>query len=255
MPPDAARRYGAYEQWQAVQAALTAWRKRTWTGSADAKAATQRNIDQATEFAAWAGLSGMVLDVGCGSGWIASVMPSVAYHGIDPMPADVEYQVPFVRGISDRLPFPEQFPDVLLLVQHRLRRRHRRDARRGAPRAQAGWTDRHCDAHSPDEHVDGERLHNHRFLSGEFEALLHRVFGAEATSKTSAGRRTTSFDVKTLPADFDADERVMMFCPCCRSESIRFARSASCRGRMRFAPDFGALERHRLVWRIWSSTG
>jgi ubiquinone/menaquinone biosynthesis methyltransferase len=107
MPPDVVRRYDSYPQWQAVQEALTAWRTRTWTGTPAAAARTDRTVQLAEAFVAWAGIGGDVIDIGCGGGWLRRMMPGAAYHGLDPMPIDQEYPFPFVRGIADRLPFPD----------------------------------------------------------------------------------------------------------------------------------------------------
>ena len=112
MPPSAARTFQTHTTWQAAQDALVAWRKRTWTGSPQAQAQVQRSVDLAEAFVAWARFTGNVLDIGCGTGWMHGLMPSARYHGIDPIPFDQEYTFPFVRGVGDRLPFPDSVFDA-----------------------------------------------------------------------------------------------------------------------------------------------
>jgi SAM-dependent methyltransferase len=183
MPLDAERRYEAYPQWQAVQAALTAWRTRTWTGDADAQAQTQRNAELAATFVAWAGIACAVLDVGCGSGWIRSVLPAADYHGIDPMPAEQDYLFPFVRGIGDRLPFPDgtfdaccffSSLDYALSVETTLAEAHR-VLKPGGVIAIA------TPIHTTKE-IDGEPLHHYRFLAGELEGLVAQAFSGDVTT-------------------------------------------------------------------------
>ncbi|OGA50711.1 MAG: hypothetical protein A3G25_11455 [Betaproteobacteria bacterium RIFCSPLOWO2_12_FULL_63_13] len=177
MPPDSERRYDAYPQWQAVQDALTAWRRRTWTGTPDAAARTQRAVQLAEAFVAWVGIAGTVLDIGCGGGWLRRMMPAVRYHGIDPMPADQEYLFPFVRGISDRLPFADRVFDACCFfssIDYAINidttiAEAWRVLKPGGTLAIASMI------HGTKE-VDGERLHHYRYLAGELDALVARAF-------------------------------------------------------------------------------
>jgi SAM-dependent methyltransferase len=177
MPPDAERRFTAYPQWQAVQSALTAWRARTWTGSPEAGARTKRNVEVAAAFVAWAGIGGAMLDVGCGSGFIRDAVPAAHLHGLDPMPLEEEYPFPFVRGISDRLPFAGgtfesccffSSIDYALSIETTLAEAHR-------VLKPGGVIGIATPIHATKQ-VVGEALHHYRFLDGELNDLLARAF-------------------------------------------------------------------------------
>lgn len=183
MPLDAESRFEAYPQWQAVQAALAAWRARTWTGDPDSQAQTQRNFDVAAAFVGWAGIRGTVLDIGCGGGFMRSLVPTTDFQGIDPMPLAHDYPFPFVRGISDRLPFPDEMfdscyfffsIDYALNVEATLAEA-RRVLKPGGVIAIA------TPIHTTKQ-VDGERLHHYRFLAGELEDLVAREFFNDVTT-------------------------------------------------------------------------
>jgi SAM-dependent methyltransferase len=183
MPLDAERRFKAYPQWQAVQAALTAWRARTWTGDPDSQARTRRNFDVAAAFVPWAGIEGTVLDIGCGSGFIRDVVPAADFRGIDPMPLEEDYSFPFVRGIGDRLPFADgtfdscyffSSIDYALSVETALAEAHR-VLKPGGVIAIA------TPIHTTKQ-VDGERLHHYRFLAGELEGLVERACFTDVTT-------------------------------------------------------------------------
>ncbi len=173
MPLDPGERFEAYPRWQAVQSALTAWRARTWNGDSGAVAQTQRNLEIAAAFASWARVHGVVLDVGCGSGAIRSVVPATAFFGIDPMPLDQDYTFPFARAISDRLPFPDAAFDVCyffssidyaLNIETTLAEAYR-VLKPGGGIAIA--TPIHAT-----RQWEGEQLHHYRFLPGELDGLL-----------------------------------------------------------------------------------
>ena len=177
MPPDAAQRFDAYPQWQAVQAALTAWRQRTWTDTPDAHAATARARQMGEAFSAWSGLAGRLLDIGCGGGWLRQTMPEAGYHGVDPMPTNMAPEFPFVRGLGDRLPFRDatfdtctffSSVDYAIGIENTLGE-VRRVLKPGGRLAIASIV------HTTKE-VEGERLHHYRFLPGELEGLLALQF-------------------------------------------------------------------------------
>jgi SAM-dependent methyltransferase len=177
MPPDAEQRFDEYPQWQAVQAALTAWRTRTWTGTPDAQAATARAGQMGEAFSAWAGLTGRLLDIGCGGGWLRRTMPDAAYHGLDPMPTNLAPEFPFVRGLGDRLPFAEATFDTCIFfssvdyaigIENTLAE-VRRVLKPGGRVAIASIV------HAT-KAVEGERLHHYRFLPGELDGLVAQQF-------------------------------------------------------------------------------
>jgi SAM-dependent methyltransferase len=173
MPPDAGERFETYPRWQAVQSALRAWRAQTWNGGSGAVAQTQRNLATASAFVSWAGIRGAVLDVGCGSGAIQSLVPATAFCGIDPMPLDQDYTFPFARAISDRLPFADgafdacyffSSIDYALSIETTLAEAYRVLKPGGAI---AIGTPIHAT-----KECEGEPLHHYRFLAGELDRLL-----------------------------------------------------------------------------------
>jgi len=173
MPPSAARTFQTHTTWQAAQDALVAWRKRTWTGSPQAQAQVQRSVDLAEAFVAWARFTGNVLDIGCGTGWMHGLMPSARYHGIDPIPFDQEYAFPFVRGVGDRLPFPDSAFDACcfyssivnaISVETSLAEAHRV--------LTPGGTLAIATMVYATKEPEGEQAQHYRFLEGELEALI-----------------------------------------------------------------------------------
>ena len=107
---------GTFAEWRDVQSALAAWRAQTWDGSADARARSDETARLAGEFLARAKPAGELLDIGCGSGWIEPLVAArgASYAGIDPAPCAPRYDFPFVRALSDRLPFEASSFDACL---------------------------------------------------------------------------------------------------------------------------------------------
>ena len=173
MPPNGAGTFPTHATWQAAQDALIAWRKRTWTGTPAAQAQVQRSVDLADAFVAWGRLTGAVLDIGCGTGWMHGLMPSVRYHGIDPLPFDQDYAFPFIRGVGDRLPFPDSTFDACcfyssivhaISVEASLAEAHRV--------LRAGGTLAIATMVYASKEPEGEHAQHYRFVEGELEALL-----------------------------------------------------------------------------------
>ena len=177
MPPGHELRYARFPQWQAVQQSLAAWRARTWTGTTAAAARTDSTVKLAEAFVTWAGITGAVLDIGCGGGWLQRMMPGAIYHGLDPMPADQPYGFPFVRALADRLPFPADtfdtccfFSSIDYAIDIEVTTTEaRRVLKPGGLLAIA------TPIHLTKE-VSGERLHHYRFLAGELDDLVLRGF-------------------------------------------------------------------------------
>jgi SAM-dependent methyltransferase len=184
VPATMSRAHPAYDTWCRVQEALTAWRQRTWNQSATAAARTNDTAVMAVDFLRRAAVRDQVLDVGCGSGWIARLVePAGRYHGVDPMPLAAAYPFPFARALSDWLPFADgSFDSVMFFssLDYSLDplltlREARRVLRPGGVLAVA--TPVHLS-----RDVAGERLHHHRFLAGDVEHACEDVFGGSAQS-------------------------------------------------------------------------
>lgn len=169
-----------WRTWGDVQESLARWRSQTWTGDPQAR----RRGDEARTVAAALldriGPLGEVLDIGCGGAWMAALVQDRggSYAGLDPRPLRRRYDVPFVAGLSDRLPFTSASFDVCVFfssLDYSLSpvdtlREARRVLRPGGTVAVASPIHRCATA-------DGERLHVHRFVAGELETLLAATFG------------------------------------------------------------------------------
>jgi SAM-dependent methyltransferase len=180
VPADLPARHAGYGDWLNVQTALSAWRARTWNQSADAEARTRETQRLAHAFLELTNISGRLLDVGCGSGWIAEFVRArgADYAGVDPTPIADTYQFPFARAVSDNLPIHDGSCDSVLFFSSldysldlaatlaEARRLLRPDG------TVAVATPIHAT-----RDVTGERLHHHRFLKGDVESALGAVFG------------------------------------------------------------------------------
>jgi SAM-dependent methyltransferase len=174
----------AVAEWTAVQQALARWRQRTWTGSADAEDRTRANRQMAGAFLEFAGVAGDVLDAGCGNGWLHELVESRGgrYTGIDPHPIEDHYPFPFYRALSDVLPFADAAFDTVMFFSSfdycldppTTIGEAARVLRPGGRIAIA------TPIHAARE-AQGERLHNHRFLAGDVEALLASCFAVTGT--------------------------------------------------------------------------
>lgn len=176
---------GAVAEWRDVRQALAGWRKRTWTGSADAEARTREARTLASAFLAATGPRGRVVDIGCGTGWIRELLAGrgCTYAGVDPDPLEEQYAFPFVRGVSDCLPFVDASFDACLFCSS-LDYSVSIDATLASVRRvlkPGGLMAVATPIHST-KAVSGERLHNHRFLAGEIEALMGASLGAAVST-------------------------------------------------------------------------
>ena len=176
---------GTFAEWRDVQSALAAWRAQTWDGSADARARSDETARLAGEFLARAKPAGELLDIGCGSGWIEPLVAArgASYAGIDPAPCAPRYDFPFVRALSDRLPFEASSFDACLFSSSLdysvdVERTLGEVTRVLRP---AGLLAIATPIHATKE-TTGARLHNHRFLQGELEPLLTRHVGPHVES-------------------------------------------------------------------------
>jgi len=111
----------AWHAWAGALARLLAWRRRTWTGEADAMT-LQRAVHRVqVEFAVHCRLEetrGTVLDVGCGSADIVRTLsPECRYVGVDPLPLPAPGGPPMVRGVGERLPFRAAAFDAVLVLE------------------------------------------------------------------------------------------------------------------------------------------
>jgi SAM-dependent methyltransferase len=194
MAPRLEQDHPAFSTWAEVQAALARWRQRTWDGTAAAAARTHETRERVGRFLAALAIEGEVLDVGCGSGWIGELVATgtTTYAGVDPQPLSETFPFPFVRAVSDRLPFADESYDACLFfssldyslaVQPTLAEAHR-VLRPGGLLAVA--TPVHTTRVS-----GGERLHHHRFVAGELEACIGAAFGGRP--ETHAERETYHF--------------------------------------------------------------
>ncbi len=173
MPPDAAATFPMHTTWQASQDALVAWRTRTWTGTPSAQAHVQRTVDLAEAFVAWARFTGTVLDIGCGTGWMQGLMPSVRYHGIDPIPFDQEYAFPFIRGVGDRLPFADATFDACYFYSSIVHAISVESSVAEARRVlRPGGTLAIATVVYGSKEPEAEHAQHYRFLEGELESLL-----------------------------------------------------------------------------------
>jgi ubiquinone/menaquinone biosynthesis C-methylase UbiE len=178
MPPSVESRYPSFSSWCSVQEALAAWRKRTWDGSARAAQKTRSNETTAEDFIGHFQPSGQILDIGCGSGWMGRLYAErgCEYAGIDPQPLQPSFSFPFIRAVSDCLPFADESFDACafhssidyslsiettLVEAFRVLR----------PGGRLGIA---TPIHGTKEPV-GERLHHYRFLEGELERLVSEV--------------------------------------------------------------------------------
>jgi SAM-dependent methyltransferase len=202
MPPSIEDRYRSYPTWQSVQEALTQWRKRTWDGSAQAKELTRVAQCMADDFLDRLALHGQVLDIGCGSGWIAEYHQArgCIYAGIDPMPSQKEYPFPFASAVSDCLPFRDHVfdgcvfyssIDYSLSIEETLKEAWR-VLRPGGIMGISTPIQR-------TKEFTGERLHHYRFLAGEIEDLIATQFAAQA--ETHQYRENNAFIRVQKPAD------------------------------------------------------
>lgn len=111
----------AWQAWAAALDRLLAWRRRTWTGDARATALRQLVQDTQAEFASHCRLAearGVALDVGCGNGAIAAVLPpGCRYVGLDPLPLSVASGPSMVRGVGEQLPFRAEAFDLVLALE------------------------------------------------------------------------------------------------------------------------------------------
>jgi SAM-dependent methyltransferase len=185
VPQDLPARHASYAEWVNVQTALSAWRARTWNQSADAEARTRETHRVAEAFLELTNVGGRVLDVGCGSGWIAELVRArgADYAGIDPTPITDSYQFPFARAVSDNLPLRDETCDSVLFFSSLdysldLSATLAETRRLLAP---DGIVAIATPIHASRE-VSGERLHHHRFLKGDLENALGAVFGARVRS-------------------------------------------------------------------------
>jgi ubiquinone/menaquinone biosynthesis C-methylase UbiE len=171
-------RYPSFSSWRSVQEALAAWRKRTWDGSASAAQKTRSNETVAEDFIKHFQPFGRILDIGCGTGWMGPLYAKrgCEYAGIDPQPLQPSFPFPFLRAVSDCLPFADESFDACafhssidysLSIQATLVE----VLRVLRPGGRLGIA---TPIHSTKEPV-GERLHHYRFLEGELEGLVSEV--------------------------------------------------------------------------------
>jgi SAM-dependent methyltransferase len=181
VPEDLPARHAAYGEWVNVQTALSAWRARTWNQSADAEARTRETRRLAQAFLELTDIGGRLLDVGCGSGWIAEFLRArgADYAGVDPTPIAETYPFPFARAVSDNLPLRDGSCDSVLFFSSLDYSLDLASTLAEARRllAPEGIVAIASPIHATRE-VTGERLHHHRFLKGDLESALAAVFGA-----------------------------------------------------------------------------
>ncbi len=185
VPADLPARHATYDDWLNVQTALSAWRARTWNQSPDAEARTRETQRLASAFLELTAVGGRLLDVGCGSGWIAEFLRArgADYAGVDPAPIADAYAFPFARAVSDSLPLRDGSCDSVLFFSSLdysldLAATLAETRRLLAP---DGIVAIATPIHATRE-VSGERLHHHRFLKGDLELALTQVFGPRVRS-------------------------------------------------------------------------
>jgi SAM-dependent methyltransferase len=182
VPQDLPARHPAYSDWVNVQTALSARRARTGNQSPDAEARTRETERLAVAFLELTDVGGRLLDVGCGSGWIADLLRArgADYAGVDPAPIAETYGFPFARAVSDCLPLRDATCDSVLFFSS-LDYSLDLDATLAETRrllAPRGIVAIATPIHATRE-VTGERLHHHRFLKGDVESALAAVFGSK----------------------------------------------------------------------------
>jgi Methyltransferase domain len=181
VPRDLPARHPAYSDWVNVQTALSAWRARTWNQSADAESRTRETERLASAFLELTAVGGRLLDVGCGSGWIAELLRArgAGCAGVDRRPSQ--------RSTSFRLRglYPTVFrfgtPPAIRCCSSRASTTVSTSTPRW-PKLNGCWRRggrRRRDADPLDPRGHRERLHHHRFLKGDVEGALAAVFGSK----------------------------------------------------------------------------
>lgn len=111
----------AWRTWAGALDRLAAWRRQTWNGGVGATALRRTVHAIQAEFAAHCRLAeawGTVLDIGCGGGGIAAVLPmDCQYVGVDPLPLPTPGGPLMVRAVGERLPLRAETIDWILILE------------------------------------------------------------------------------------------------------------------------------------------
>jgi len=131
---DLTPRGGEWSRWRRYMGRFISWRDRRYRSESRTEAALERMGGADERLVELAGLGdedGLVLDVGCGSGYFRDKLPpAVRYVGLDPLPAarDPRSQrlpphiplprlpVVYVQGVGEALPFADGCMDVVLAM-------------------------------------------------------------------------------------------------------------------------------------------